>query len=225
MAKIKIIQSPDSTHPFAVIYKQSSLASAPLKHGDDSALTQAINLFPELKNVKGKKEVEHGLLHRIDNATSGLLLIASTQKAYEEIQEQQETGRFIKYYRAIVEYEGEVQNRKFTISSRFRTFGPKGSKVMAVFEDSNPASQKKAGKKIYTTKVEIEGKNAICCIERGFRHQVRVHLASSGFCIKGDPLYNPKAKKSDKFYFEAFKIEFINPSTKEKMVYECSESF
>lgn len=225
MAKIKIIQAPDLTHPFAVIYKESGLSSAPLKEGDESALTQAIKLFPELKTVKGKKEVECGLMHRIDKATSGLLLIASTQETYEALQTQQKNDEFVKYYRARVEGNTDIQKKVFDISSRFRAFGTKGREVRAVFDKSNISSQKKAGTKIYTTKIELDKNKAFCSLTQGYRHQVRVHLASCGFPIKGDPLYNPLTKDGDIFYFEAFKIEFTNPLTGERLVYECEDSF
>ena len=48
MAEIKIIQAPDIEHPFAVIYKPSGLASAPLFEGDESAVSKAMEFCTEL---------------------------------------------------------------------------------------------------------------------------------------------------------------------------------
>jgi len=142
MAEIKIIQAPDIEHSFAVIYKPSGLASAPLFEGDESALSKAMEFFPEIKHVAGKKSIEYGLLHRIDTETSGLLLIASTQESYDFLCKEQKNGRFIKYYRAQVELnKNETQDcnfeKEFTVVSAFRPFGPKGRMVKPVFENSS----------------------------------------------------------------------------------------
>ena len=61
--KIKIINSPDSLHPFAVLDKPAGIPSAPLHDSDESALAFAIENFPEIKKISGKKNVEHGLIH------------------------------------------------------------------------------------------------------------------------------------------------------------------
>ncbi len=219
MAKIKIIQKPDLEHDFLVVYKPSGLASAPLFEGEESALTQAIELFPQIKKVAGKKKIEYGLIHRIDTATSGLLLIALTQDFYDFLQEEQKKGNFIKHYRALVEYEG-TETKEFTVISKFRSYGPKGRLVKPVFEDGTTADKKKAGDKLYSTFIKIDGKKAFCKITEGYRHQVRAHLSYSGFPIKGDALYNKNYKDGQELEFEAFKIEFKNPSTGKTETYE-----
>ncbi len=221
MAEIRIIQSPDKEHPFAVVYKPASLPSAPLKAGEESALTQALACFPELKDVHGKKEIEHGLVHRIDTATKGLLLIAATQSAYENFKIQQKDHEFIKFYKARVEPEKAAEDREFSITSMFRPFGPKGKLVKPVFLNSSAADKKKAGKKVYTTNIRLEGNFAICSIAEGYRHQVRAHLAYCGYPIKGDLQYNPSARENETMEFEAYRIEFINPATGKKITYEA----
>ena len=89
MDKIKIIFEPDKNKPFLVIYKPKNLPSAPLNKNDkNNALSQAIQIFPEIQNVTGKKQIEYGLLHRLDTATDGLLLICTTQECYDFLTEQ-----------------------------------------------------------------------------------------------------------------------------------------
>ena len=84
MNRIEIIKEPTKEKPFLIIYKPKDLPSAPLTADDsDNAFSQAAALYPELLQVHGKKEIEHGLLHRLDTATSGLLLIARTQDFYD----------------------------------------------------------------------------------------------------------------------------------------------
>ena len=223
MAEIKILHKHTESEPFLVLYKPAGLPSAPLKEGDESALTQAIALFPELKEVKGKKEVEYGLLHRIDTATEGILLIASTQTSFDDLSLQQKNGLFEKSYLAEVEYKGPDVKKSFTIVSKFRPFGEKGAMVKPVFEKGSTADLKKAGTKLYSTKITIKGRKADCSITEGYRHQVRAHLASAGFPIKGDKLYNPQYKEGQKLCFKAYRIKFTNPQNKENCVFECSD--
>lgn len=218
MAEIKIIHEPSESEPYVVIYKPSGIPSAPLKEGDESALTQVLLKYPQLKAVKGKKEVEYGLLHRIDTVTSGLLLIASTQESYDNLTQQQKNGDFTKSYKATVEYSGPTENKSFSVTSTFRPFGPKGAQVKPVFENSTTADKKKSGTKQYTTKIEINGHTAICTIKEGYRHQVRAHLSYSGYPIAGDKLYNPTTK-TEEMFFEACRFDFINPFNGEKVWY------
>ena len=99
--KIKIIKAPDSQKPFVIIDKPSGMPSAPLSSDDtNNAFYHAAKLFPELLNVNGKKQIEHGLLHRLDTATSGLMIIAATQECYDFLQQEQQENKIIKTYLA-----------------------------------------------------------------------------------------------------------------------------
>ncbi len=236
MEQIRIIHEPSADKPFLVIYKPKGLPSAPLSEEDtNNALWQCIQKFPSLKNVKGKKDIEYGLLHRIDTPTDGLLLIAETQDFYDFMAEEQKNGRFYKYYSAICEksFENAVilggfpkekvpYSNNMTITSYFRSYGDGGREVRPVTDSSGKAAKKKLGKlKEYKTKVSvITEKNDFvqveCKITEGYRHQVRCHLAWAGLPILGDLLYNSNKKNcpqkdSSALQFSATKIEFEYP--------------
>lgn len=99
--KIEILKEATEEKPYLIIYKPKGLPSAPLTADDtNNAFSQAAELFPQLLNVHGKKEIEHGLLHRLDTATDGLLVIASNQECYDFLIKEQEEGRFYKTYTA-----------------------------------------------------------------------------------------------------------------------------
>ena len=179
--KIKVIKEPTEELPFAVIYKPKALASAPLNEEDsENAFYQAAELFPKLLEVQGRKNVEHGLLHRLDTATDGLLLIAATQEFYDYMLCEQEEGRFIKYYKAGCKYDNnncrELEGfpiecpsvsdwmhnppapkaifHPLEIESYFRAFGKGGKEVRPVTKDSGMAALKKVGKlKLYKTEL------------------------------------------------------------------------
>mgnify|MGYP002625962621 CR=1 FL=1 len=100
---IQILHEPTVKEPFLVVDKPRLLPSAPLHEGDDSALSQALQLYPALSSVCGKKPIEHGLIHRIDTATRGCVLIAATQSAYDALVRAQKNNCFEKWYLAAVE--------------------------------------------------------------------------------------------------------------------------
>ena len=57
MDGISIIHEPTGSEPFLVIKKDGGLPSAPINDSDDSALSRAIELFPELEKVSGTKAI------------------------------------------------------------------------------------------------------------------------------------------------------------------------
>ena len=245
---IRVIQAPDDYNPFMVIEKPSGLASAPLTADDtENAFRQAAAVFPQLLSVAGRKPVEHGLLHRIDTATKGLLLIAATQQAYDVLLQAQESGRFIKKYNAVCDiirncsdalcgfppvspqYLSDIfAGKDCILSTRFRPFGTGHTAVRPVTAFSSHTVQKKAGPVLYTTKISLNNKAEIfsssqialvCTITAGYRHQVRCHLAWIGLPICGDRLYNPTATKKSEFEFTASAIEFPHPLTGKKQAF------
>ena len=221
---IRIVHPVTEAEPFAVIYKPAGLPSAPLAAGEDSAYTQATSLYPQLSSVIGRKAVEHGLLHRIDTATEGILLLAATQQFYEHIVKAQDEGKFCKTYLAQCQRYteqmlqgfppppvamGNAELRTLSVSSRFRPYGEKGREVRPVIEASGRAALKKASPHIYTTHIEFRDTaqhSVFCTIQKGYRHQVRCHLAWLGFPIIGDKVYN--VQNTGEFLFKAYGISF-----------------
>ena len=66
------------------------------------------------------------------------------------------------------------------ITSYFRSFGPGGRSVRPVV-----SNKRNIAGRVYTTMVEKESENSLrCTITRGFRHQIRAHLAWAGYPIK-----------------------------------------
>ncbi len=196
------------TSGYAVLWKPHNLHSAPLREEDrDNLLFWYLSLPEtpaEARRVVGKKPIERGLLHRLDFATAGLVLVAKTQGVFDFLDKAQKAGLFVKSYRAFCNCTAEVcrqppyaEGSSFCIKSRFRAFGPGGREVRPVFHSRD----KRGSPREYATNVAVEriipdGKFAslLCSLDLGFRHQVRAHLASMGLPVCGDPLYNPLYK-------------------------------
>lgn len=224
-----IIKEITREEPYLVINKPSGLPSAPLNENDrNNAFSIAAELFPELLNVTGRKEIEHGLLHRIDTETSGLLIIAATQDSYENLLQLQKENKIKKYYSALSNVDYENINKlggfpssdfvycknikEYNLESYFRFFGEGRKSVRPVTKNSNGAALKKLGKPVlYNTNIKIVENSCDlirieACITNGFRHQVRCHLAWMGLPIIGDSLYNSNTD-GEQLKFKASKID------------------
>ena len=216
---------------FAILNKKRGMPSAPLKKGDNSLLTLFLKNTSLKEKVCGKKEIEEGLLHRLDTPTSGLILIAKNQKIYDALASMQDKDMIEKEYLAICNvvpcqatYQPKISYQKsycqFSIKSSFLPYGRRGARVKIYFPYDNIKNLNKKDFKEYTTHVfikknkeaervrEIFNKqhkkhtlnekdlckkdliHCYCTLRRGYRHQIRCHLANIGLPIKGDGLYN-----------------------------------
>lgn len=223
---------------FVVAFKAAGVHSAPLKADDaDSALSFVAQNFPQILAVQGKKAVEGGLIHRIDYDTAGLLLFALNQEFYNHIMACQDEGLFKKGYVARCHYDSRctellggfpplpvsldfsADHQVCTVESSFRAFGPGRKQVRPVTEQSGKFSQRKAGgskqgsSPLYSTELSITktlGKNFVvkASITKGYRHQVRCHLAWCGLPIVADPLYHPLEKTAPQMQFFATGLSF-----------------
>lgn len=172
--------------------------TVPLKNKKDgtSLLEEVAEKYPEVLGITGKNPWEGGALHRLDHDTTGAVLFARNQKFYDYMVEIQDKNLFVKHYTAFSDYSGQLPEKVSEIKTYFRAFGPGRKKVKAE-EDIKKADSSR----LYSTFIDsaaVEGNRCVfkCTITRGFRHQIRVHLAYIGFPIEGDVLYNEK--KSEK---------------------------
>lgn len=192
---------------WSVVFKPHGMATAPLREEERTTLLAwYLALVPGAAGVIGKKSIERGLVHRLDTPTEGLVLIAKTQKAYDSFQEAQNADQIRKTYRALCDLDEEAETRlmidnlPFSIESRFRSWGPGGREVRPVFPDDRRFD---GSGRDYQTIVEaidlsLPGKALCrCSLSRGYRHQVRAHLASRHMPIQGDSLYNKRYVPGD----------------------------
>lgn len=173
---------------------------------EETLLDWVAQRYPEVLHVAGRQPHEGGLLHRLDSATAGLVVCARSTPALAAAMEAAHRGQFSKEYRA--RCSPEVTPAEFrrewpfgntladslapgtVITTPFRPWGPGRRRVAPA------APRRTTGKpRLYSTEIlavwQISRDEREVCLllHRGFRHQVRVHLAASGFPICGDPLY------------------------------------
>jgi 23S rRNA pseudouridine1911/1915/1917 synthase len=188
----------DETEDFAVIFKPPRMHCAPVRAGNsDTLLDWYAALFPPVMELSGRKEGEGGLLHRLDFETQGLVLCAKNQSALDFLLAVQEQGNFIKEYSAIGQKAVSLPpsfppppafslHTPFVIESYFRPFGPGRKQVRPVTDTHN---KDRSG--LYQTEVITINESCVFTIKlkKGFRHQIRCHLAWIGRPVRNDPVY------------------------------------
>ena len=221
------------TENFAAVFKPPRMHSAPLGRAEGGSLLEwYARRFPGVMGLRGRKECEGGLAHRLDYETSGLALLAKTQKALDSLLAQQAAGAFVKEYCAICrkgaapppgyppppsperasgkgQWDREIAacgaapfpSRGFPIESFFRPYGPGRKQVRPALEGARGEIARDRGG-YYRTEIfqrdapEPGSPSPLAKIaarlSRGFRHQVRCHLAWIGLPILNDPLYGAR---------------------------------
>jgi 23S rRNA pseudouridine1911/1915/1917 synthase len=162
------------------------------------------------------------VVHRIDKDTSGLLVVAKSDAAHEGLAKQFADHSIERAYLAVV--NGHPHPREGTIDARIGR-SDANRKKMAVLREGSKRG--KNAKTHYKT-LELMNDCALveCRLETGRTHQVRVHLASIGHALLGDPVYgrpHPRLRtvlKTLGFHRQALHaaiLGFVHPVTGDKL--------
>jgi 23S rRNA pseudouridine1911/1915/1917 synthase len=151
-----------------------------------------------------------GIVHRLDKDTSGLMVAAKTDAAHRDLAAQFEAHTVERVYAAIV--KGAPRPANGEIEGNIGR-NPRDRKKMAVVR----AGGKQALTRYRTLEVLAGGKAALveCRLATGRTHQIRVHLASIGCPLLGDPTYARKAAGAldfDRQALDAFTLGFRHPA-------------
>jgi len=216
----------DETNDFAVVYKPPRMHSAPLPKGGGDTLVDWYG--------------EGDLLHRLDFETHGLVLFAKNQPSLDFLLTQQEQGNFIKEYSAICQKSDAAPASfpppPFTVSpelagtaieSFFRPFGPGRKQVRPVIDDNAKKEIAKDHGGYYRTEiVNVIDKIAdngyyifTIRLTRGFRHQIRCHLAWIGCPVVNDPVYGEQPVTDDFLALRSHALSFPDPASGKQREY------
>lgn len=190
-----------------VVNKPGLMPCHPLHRGEVGTVMNAIVArFPEVALVGGTPR-EGGLVHRLDNGTSGALLIARTDQAYAQLRRDLKGGAIRRGYLAM------VAGRLETAIEIDDPIGHRGARRMAT--GSSPAARMRGIARPASSHVEPirpAGDFTLVSVtpRTGSRHQIRVHLASRGLPIVGDALYGgpPIGLAPERFWLHLSEIDF-----------------
>lgn len=203
----KIIYEDDD---LLVLNKPDGLLSIPGKEQKHSVLSWLKDKYPT---------AEGGLLlHRLDQATSGIMLAAKNSKTYKDIQQQFIKRQIKKRYVAVLEYP--LPKNKIDIDLPLMVDIDDRPRQLVCFEHG-----KQAQTQVELIKLE-EGQCRVYFYPKtGRTHQLRVHAAHElGLAnpIVGDTLYG---KKAERLMLHAEQIEFFHPVKREMCLFKVSVPF
>lgn len=208
-----------------VVDKPAGLVVHPACGNLDGTLVNAL-LHHCRGSLSGIGGVERpGIVHRIDKDTSGLIVAAKSDRAHAGLASQFARHSIDRRYRAIV--AGRPRPMAGTIDAPLGRSAANRKKMAVV----GPGQGKRAVTH-YTTIAPLRDASLIeCRLETGRTHQVRVHMASIGHALLGDPVYGRAARGHrdllERLGFRrqalhAAHLGFIHPATSVALAFESN---
>lgn len=196
-----------------IINKPSGMVVHPGNGNKDHTLVNALKSYTDkLSDINGVERL--GIVHRIDKDTSGLIMIAKTNKAHEIL------GEYFKEHSIKREYIallcGIFPHDTATIDAPIGR-DEKNRLRMTV----TPNNSKKAITHLEVLKRYKAGYTLVKArLETGRTHQIRVHAKYIGYPVYNDPVYSNKSTDDFGQFLHSYSMEFIHPITKEKMYFK-----
>ena len=200
-----------------VINKPVGLVVHPAPGHPDGTLVNALlyHCGDSLSGING--QLRPGIVHRIDRDTSGLIIAAKNDRAHVALAEQLQDHSLARVYEAVV--HGNFREDEGTVDAPLGRH-PIDRKKMAI--------DRKDGRRAVTHWTVLGRYNGFthiqCRLETGRTHQIRVHMASIGHPLVGDPVYGGNRKSLPGLAgqcLHARKLRFVHPSTQELVEVEC----
>lgn len=222
---LEIIYQDDD---IVVVNKPGEFLSVPGKNIEDSVYSRIKKKFPQATGSY--------IVHRLDMSTSGVMVLALTERAQRNIQQQFVNRTIKKRYVAILEGEvaGDIEKGLMKVQGEI-TLPLRGDfedrpKQLVCFEHG------KKSKTQWEVIETVDGKSKLYLYpETGRTHQLRVHCAHPqglNIPILGDDLYghnnysdNTKNKKPQRLHLHAQMLTLSHPITKETMVFQIDSEF
>jgi tRNA pseudouridine32 synthase/23S rRNA pseudouridine746 synthase len=194
----------------AVVNKPAEFLSVPGKNIKDSVYARVKALYPEATGPL--------IVHRLDQSTSGLMIIAKNKDVHKDLQKQFQNRTIKKKYVAVI--EGIPKEKKGTIELPLRVDLDNRPHQLVCYDHGKSAKTQWKLVEILSDRSKVN-----LYPITGRTHQLRVHAAHPdglNMPIVGDDLYGTR---SDRLLLHAARIEFIHPTSKERLRIKMKESF
>lgn len=205
----------EDTH-LVVVDKPAGIPTHPLRPHEQHTLAGALLVrYPEMATV-GYAQREPGILHRLDNDTSGLVLAARSKVAFDVLRVALQQGRIEKRYLALV--EGTVTPGIIDAPIAPHPTDPR--RVHACVDPLDRARAKARPARTEIVRVERFAEFSLLEVSASVavRHQIRAHLAAVGHPLVGDRLYGGAVVEGLSGHFlHASRVAFDHPLEPERV--------
>ncbi len=195
-----------------IVNKPSGMVVHPGAGNHEHTLVNALKSHTDkLSDINGVERL--GIVHRIDKYTSGLIIVAKTNKAHEILGEYFKNHSIKREYIALL--CGVLPHDTATIEAPIGR-DEKNRLRMTV----TPNNSKRAVTHLTVLKRYKEYTLVKARLETGRTHQIRVHTKYIGYPVYNDPVYANKSEGDFGQFLHSYSMEFIHPITKEKMYFK-----
>ena len=196
--RIIVVDKPAGmvVHP-AYGHRSGTLVNAVLAH------------CPDLAGIGG--DLRPGIVHRLDKDTSGLIVVAKDDAAHQHLQRQFKERTVDKMYLALT--EGRLTAPRGIIDAPIGR-DPKQRKRMAVVRSGGRESRTEFTiREAFPEHTLVEARPLT-----GRTHQIRIHFASIGHPLVGDPVYGYRRQRLplERQFLHAARLAFALPGTGER---------
>ena len=176
-------------------------------HPNGTLVNALLARCPDIQGIGGA--LRPGIVHRLDKDTSGLIMIAKTDRAHLNLSVQIKSRLVTKGYLAMA--TGDIKPQEGTIDAPIAR-DPRNRKRMAVVAGG------KESRTHYRVVTQFDGGSLLeLYLESGRTHQIRVHLASLGHPLLGDPVYGKRNMALGRQFLHAHHLSFEHPVSGKRM--------
>lgn len=202
---------------YLLVYKPAGLLTHGAPHiKEDSLIEQIILDYPDVCKI-GEDPARPGIMHRLDKAASGLLVIARTADSFDSLKNQFKTRTVTKEYEALAygQFDTSYGDIDFPIARSAQGY------KMAALPLTKKGASNDDGRNAHTEydviTQYINYTHLKIIIKTGRTHQIRVHMAALSHPLVGDDLYSTKKTKEKnhklnlgRIFLHARRLEFDN---------------
>lgn len=196
-----------------IINKPSGLVVHPGSGNYEHTLVNGLMMHnKKLSNLGG--EERPGIVHRIDKDTSGLMVVAKTNKCHELLTDYFKNKKVKRTYIALI--KGVFPHDTATVDAPIgRDKNNRLKMAVTAINSKNAITHLKVLKRY--EKYTLVSLN----LETGRTHQIRVHMAYIGYPIHNDPVYTSKESTEFGQFLHSSEIDFIHPISGKHLYFKC----